>query len=432
MNAEDLVLNFKKGMANLSKTERRRAIESVRDVIRAAAFDDAAGSAYEVERCPRCGSAAVVKKGKSKNGEQRYLCRGCGRTFGMGSERILGTSKLPKETWMAYAECFVLMLPLRECARRCRVCLKTAYTMRHRLIECLSAYSPSFRVERGCGCELDETYFPESFKGNHAKGSFTMPRPSRHRGKQVHRRGLSRERICVMTGVNDSNETFLEVTGRGALSRERAMDALRGRIAAGSVVATDRAAAYVGVLAELEVAAHAAYDPKDRSGGTINRVNTVHSLLAPSWSRSGACRRSTSTPTSPGSGGAGPSWRPIPARPGARSRGSSRTASAGAASATCSTWSRPTWTTGPRPPHRGGRMVAPRYTRRGEAMPSNIPATTIRIDPEVKREATAILDELGLSMSTAVNAFLRALVREGGMPFEMRVKTPAPDEETAS
>ncbi|MEQ2995977.1 hypothetical protein AAAX31_06295 [Collinsella sp. CLA-ER-H5] len=47
----------------------------------------------------------------------------------------------------------------------------------------------------------------------------------------------------------------------------------------GSVVATDRAAAYVGVLAELEVAAHAAYDPKDRSEGTINRVNTVHSLL---------------------------------------------------------------------------------------------------------------------------------------------------------
>ena len=27
MNAEDLVLNFKKGMANLSKTERRRAIQ---------------------------------------------------------------------------------------------------------------------------------------------------------------------------------------------------------------------------------------------------------------------------------------------------------------------------------------------------------------------------------------------------------------------
>ena len=220
-----------------------------------------------------------MKKGKSKNGEQRYLCQDCGRTFGMGSGHILGTSRLPKETWMANAECFVLMLPLRECAGRCHVCLKTAYTMRHRLIECLSAYSPSFKTGRGCGCELDETYFPESFKGNHAKGSFTMPRPSRHRGKQVHRRGLSRELICVMTGVNDPNETFLEVTGRGALSRGRAMDALRGRIAAGSVVATDRAAAYVGVLAELEVDAHTVYDSKDPSEGTINRINTVHSLL---------------------------------------------------------------------------------------------------------------------------------------------------------
>lgn len=63
-------------------------------------------------------------------------------------------------------------------------------------------------------------------------------------------------------------------------------------------------------------------------------------------------------------------------------------------------------------------------------MPSNIPATTIRIEPEIKKEATVILDELGLSMSTAVNAFLKALVREGGMPFEMKVKTPASDGKT--
>ena len=63
-------------------------------------------------------------------------------------------------------------------------------------------------------------------------------------------------------------------------------------------------------------------------------------------------------------------------------------------------------------------------------MPSNIPDTTIRIEPEVKKEATVILDELGLSMSTAVNAFLKALVREVGMPFEMKVKTSASDGKT--
>lgn len=54
-------------------------------------------------------------------------------------------------------------------------------------------------------------------------------------------------------------------------------------------------------------------------------------------------------------------------------------------------------------------------------MPSNIPATTIRIEPEVKKEATAIPDELGLSMSSAVNMFLSAMICEGGLPFEMKV-----------
>lgn len=54
-------------------------------------------------------------------------------------------------------------------------------------------------------------------------------------------------------------------------------------------------------------------------------------------------------------------------------------------------------------------------------MATTVPATTMRIDPEVKREANAIFDELGLSMSAAVNMFLRAVIREGGMPFELKV-----------
>lgn len=52
-------------------------------------------------------------------------------------------------------------------------------------------------------------------------------------------------------------------------------------------------------------------------------------------------------------------------------------------------------------------------------MPSNIPATTIRIEPGVKKEAS------GLSMSAANNMILRAVIREGGTPFEMKVSKDA-------
>lgn len=58
----------------------------------------------------------------------------------------------------------------------------------------------------------------------------------------------------------------------------------------------------------------------------------------------------------------------------------------------------------------------------------------IRIDPELKHQAEAILSELGLPTSTAVTLFLKSVVRYGGIPFELRVKPSeaATDEKGAS
>ena len=53
MDADDLVITLKKSLPKLSRTERRKAVELVGDVVRAARFDDAAGDDYEIERCPQ-------------------------------------------------------------------------------------------------------------------------------------------------------------------------------------------------------------------------------------------------------------------------------------------------------------------------------------------------------------------------------------------
>jgi len=53
---------------------------------------------------------------------------------------------------------------------------------------------------------------------------------------------------------------------------------------------------------------------------------------------------------------------------------------------------------------------------------------TTNIDEELKREAEAIFNELGLNMSTAMNIFLRYSVRYGGIPFDLRIEKP--NEET--
>ena len=241
------------------------------------------------------------------------------------------------------------------------------------------------------------------------------------------RGAATRRRSC---GVNDSNEIFLEVTGWGALSRGRAMDALRGLIASGSVVATDGEAACFNVLAELGVAAHEAYDPKDRSGGTINRVNAAHSLLDSFIARF----RGVSTkhlglprlaPLMPHLHGDRLPHGGVHGRPPARQRllrdphprhvqrpaalygllGRARRIKA-------VEWSHRDTRGGVRPCRRTYRSRRSASTLRSRGRPpSSLTSWACPCRPPSTRSS--------------------ALVREGGMPFEMRVGTPAPDGETA-
>ena len=53
---------------------------------------------------------------------------------------------------------------------------------------------------------------------------------------------------------------------------------------------------------------------------------------------------------------------------------------------------------------------------------------SIRMDTELKRQADAMLADMGLNMTTAMNMFLRQVVRQGKIPFE--IATDIPNAET--
>ena len=60
-----------------------------------------------------------------------------------------------------------------------------------------------------------------------------------------------------------------------------------------------------------------------------------------------------------------------------------------------------------------------------------MPATNlnIRTNKEIKNQAEEIFNELGLNMTTAINIFLKTVVREYGIPFELKLDVP---QETAA
>lgn len=49
---------------------------------------------------------------------------------------------------------------------------------------------------------------------------------------------------------------------------------------------------------------------------------------------------------------------------------------------------------------------------------------SIRMDSDVKARADALFAELGMNLSTAFNIFVRQSLREGGLPFRVRLETP--------
>ena len=57
-------------------------------------------------------------------------------------------------------------------------------------------------------------------------------------------------------------------------------------------------------------------------------------------------------------------------------------------------------------------------------------ATQVRIDADVKKQASELFATLGIDMSTAINIFLRQCIMRGGLPFNVEV--PQYNQETIS
>ena len=57
-------------------------------------------------------------------------------------------------------------------------------------------------------------------------------------------------------------------------------------------------------------------------------------------------------------------------------------------------------------------------------MENKTSAINIQVDSNVKKEATDVLTELGLSMSSAINLFLKQVVKKNGIPFEITNVSP--------
>ena len=247
--------------------------------LRAAIFEEMAAPGGEPARCPRCGHPHVVSKGRDRDGGRRWLCRGCGRTFSAKTGGVLALSKLGAAEWSSFVEGMVEGEPLRALARRCGVCLKTAWYMRMRACSVMGSRLAPFRCDPGTSVQIDEKYPNESLKGNRDRARVKMPREPHANGHGVRRHGLSKLKACVLTGVNDLGDCFCRLVGRGRPGRAGVEAGIAGVPLAGAVVSTDGLNAYPAPIAAAGALAHNRYNAEEAGEDELGMVNALHQRL---------------------------------------------------------------------------------------------------------------------------------------------------------
>ena len=284
MNKVDAIINQ---FSNLNKTELKQISEKLLQVLRGTD-----GVAFSVSasicKCRRCGCDKIVKRGKDKNGKQRYKCKECGATFTDTSYSVVSKSHCSMNKWEKYIYLLLQGATLEQCAEECKINIRTAFLWRHKILHALQA-DQNNRVLSGI-IEVDDTYVSISYKGNHSKShKFTMPRESYKRGSD--NKSAIGSKVCVMCAVERNGQFYGEVLGKGQLTKKRVEYAFKERIMPESLVLSDNSWSIRKYFMKNEsvelVHLKSTVNPKNKRGGTpeirgtyhIQTVNNLHRRL---------------------------------------------------------------------------------------------------------------------------------------------------------
>lgn len=227
--------------------------------------------------CPYCGSLHIVKNGMNK-GKQRYFCKTCKKNFVSTTNSIAKYSRFTQETWANYVDCMLSGLSVRKTAQICGIDYKTAFYWRHKIMGSLKEVLDGKLTLQGV-IEADETFFPVSYKGNHSKDGFIMPRKPHKRGERAKKRGISREKVCVSCMIDQDKNIQSEIAGLGRITTEQ-LEKLN-KIGANSILVTDKALAYIRFASNngFELIRLKAGKEYKRGLYHLGHINAFHSTL---------------------------------------------------------------------------------------------------------------------------------------------------------
>jgi transposase-like protein len=227
----------------------------------------------ETPDCPHCHGKNSVRNGK-RRGDQRYLCRDCGKSFVRTTGTAMYRSHSGEAVWKQVIRDTVAGIPLDRTAADLGVGHETVFNMRHKVLFCLEQEKERHGVVLSGVLEADETYLLESLKGKTMPGGYWRE-ARKHKAVSV-KQGISDEYICVCAAVERGGKAYSRATGRGISCKKGILAAFLGKIKSDALMVCDGAKSY-GVLEERQVCSTAAAGSEGFY--KINEVNGYHSFI---------------------------------------------------------------------------------------------------------------------------------------------------------
>lgn len=221
--------------------------------------------------CPHCSSNEFISRGSHKS-VKRYQCKNCKKYFNLNYKTALYRIH-KKDKWQQYIECMNEGLSLRKAAEKVGICYRTSFIWRHKILSKLKEAEPS---KLGGIVEVDDTYFPNSEKGNKS-----IKRKSRRRGDS--RMINQKNKIPVVVATDRKGNTVLRVAGKGTLRRKALQLQMSGKFDPDTILCSDGALVYKGLADKegiqwIKAAIHGRPVAKNKAYN-IQSVNQLHKEL---------------------------------------------------------------------------------------------------------------------------------------------------------
>lgn len=188
------------------------------------------------EVCPHCGGKHYFRYGKMR-GLQRFKCKDCKRTFTEYTGTWLeGIHR--KSLAEPYMSLMIEHYSLDRICKQLNINKKTAFDWRHKI---LSSYEQDTGNEFEGIVESDETFFEHSEKGNRQ-----LKRPSRKRGTDPEKRGISTDKATVIVSADRNRSLKITLSTMGRITKSDIEESFQKPLPKETVLCSDGHVSYKG------------------------------------------------------------------------------------------------------------------------------------------------------------------------------------------